>query len=905
MYAEVVVDVPIRRRGPKNVPPGDSEASSSDWETAFHYSVPAHFVGDVSIGQLVIVPFGATERQGIILSFSDTSPVAETKDILSISDERPVLSLPHIALARWIARYYLAPLPRAVALMLPPGLVRRLHVTVEAGERAPEAKLRENEHALLDLVQRKGRISIAAAKRILGATKGQAALNRLARQGYIAKRQRLGDSRVRPKIDRLARLVTDEEGIARKRLLLGGSSKQADVLMVLLEAGADGLDAQTVMERAGCKSSPLKALEERGMLVQQPDVVLAVSPAEAENEIIRLRRSGTHLSTLEFLKREGESVWLGWVYAQTNAKLDTLRDLEAHGLIRLEEEEVYRDPLAGRTFAPHEAPALTADQERVWECVSHSLGQEQGERFLLHGVTGSGKTEIYLRALEAVLARGRGGIVLVPEIALTPQTIARFASRFPGRVAVQHSGLSAGERYDQWRQIRSRHFPVVVGTRSALFAPVPNLGLIIIDEEHDASYKQDVEPRYHARDAAMKLAELTGATLLMGSATPDVISYTQAETGTYTLLELPQRIVVQRQTGASRFPLAAPVAEGDGLPPVEIVDMRDELRAGNRSIFSRTLSAAIAGALAAGEQVILFLNRRGTSTFVMCRDCGEVIKCSHCNVSLTYHAKGEALRCHHCNREVSAPSYCPQCGSVRIRFFGIGTEKVAALTQEAFPEARLLRWDRDMTHDKGAHERIMTEFMNHEADILIGTQMIAKGLDLPLVTVVGVISADTALYLPDFRSGERTFQLLTQVAGRAGRSDLGGRVFIQTYTPDHYAIRAAGRHDFATFYGEEMTFRRAQGYPPYSRLARLLYVHPNEARCRQQSESLYHELQGRIARMGLPGTSLIGPAPCFLNRIKGKYRWQLVVRSGDPLALLGNIPPPPGWVIDIDPVHLL
>ena len=905
MYAEVVVDVPIRRRGPKNVPAGDSEASSSDWGTAFHYSVPAHFVGDVSIGQLVIVPFGATERQGIILSFSDTSPVAETKDILSISDERPVLSLPHITLARWIARHYLASLPRAVALMLPPGLVRRLHITVEAGERAPEGKLREDERALLDLVQRKGRLSIAAAKRILGPTKGQAALNRLARQGYIAKRQRLGDARVRPKIDRLARLVADEEGLLRKRLVLGRSSKQADVLMILLEAGADGLDAQTVMERAGCKAGPLKALEERGLIVQQPDVVLSVSAAEAETEIIRLRRSETHLSTLEFLKREGESVWLGWVYAQTNAKLDTLRDLEAHGLIRLEEEEVYRDPLAGRTFAPHEAPALTADQERVWECVSRSLGQEQGERFLLHGVTGSGKTEIYLRALEAVLALGRGGIVLVPEIALTPQTIARFASRFPGRVAVQHSGLSAGERYDQWRQIRSRHFPVVVGTRSALFAPIPNLGLIIIDEEHDASYKQDVEPRYHARDAAMKLAELTGATLLLGSATPDVLSYTRAEKGTYTLLELPQRIVVQQQNDVRRSPLAAPIAEGDGLPPVEIVDMRDELRVGNRSIFSRTLSAAIAGALAAGEQVILFLNRRGTSTFVMCRDCGEVIKCSHCNVSLTYHAKGEALRCHHCNREVSAPTHCPQCGSVRIKFFGIGTEKVAALTQEAFPEARLLRWDRDMTRDKGAHERIMTEFMNHEADILIGTQMIAKGLDLPLVTVVGVISADTALYLPDFRSGERTFQLLTQVAGRAGRSDLGGRVFIQTYTPDHYAIRAAGRHDFATFFGEEMTFRRAQGYPPYSRLARLLYVHPNEARCRQQSESLYHELQGRIARMGLPETSLIGPAPCFLSRIKGKYRWQLVVRSGDPLALLGDIPAPPGWVIDIDPVHLL
>jgi len=905
MYAEVVVDVPFRRRGAKNVPAGDLEASSSDWETTFHYAIPAHFLGDVTIGQLVIVPFGATERQGIILSIADSCPIAETKDILSISDERPVLSLSHIALARWISHYYLASLPRAVALMLPPGLVRRLHVTVEAGERIPEGKLRDNEQALLALVQRKGRISIAAAKRILGASKGQAALNRLARQGYIAKRQRLGDSRVRPKIDRLARLVASDEDIMRKRLLLGRASKQADVLLVLREAGAGGLDANTVMEQAKCKDSPLKSLEERGVIVQQPAVALAISPAEAENEIIRLRGSEKHLATLDFLKREGEPVWLGWVYAQTATTLAILRDLEAHGLIRLEEEEIYRDPLAGRTFVPRTAPVLTPDQERVWEAVYQALDRERAEQFVLHGVTGSGKTEIYLRALEAVLERGRGGIVLVPEIALTPQTIARFASRFPGRVAVQHSELSAGERYDQWRQIRSRHFPVVVGTRSALFAPVPNLGLIIIDEEHDASYKQDIEPRYHARDAAAKLAEITGATLLIGSATPDVLSYARAQQGTYRLLELPQRIVVRQQSNDSRAPISALDTNGDGLPPVEVVDMREELRQGNRSIFSRALSSAVTNALDAHEQVILFLNRRGTATFVMCRDCGEVIKCTHCTVPLTYHAKGEALRCHHCNRQVPAPDYCPQCGSVRIKFFGIGTEKVAALTQEAFPNARLLRWDRDVTRDKGAHERIMAEFMNHEADILIGTQMIAKGLDLPRVTVVGVISADTALYLPDFRSGERTFQLLTQVAGRAGRSDLGGQVFIQTYTPDHYAIRAAGRHDFAAFYGEELAFRRAQGYPPYSRLARLLYTHPNEARCRQQSEALYHELRGRIARLGLPDTSLIGPAPCFLNRIKGKFRWQIVVRSGDPLALLSGMPIPPGWVVDVDPVHLL
>ena len=694
----------------------------------------------------------------------------------------------------------------------------------------------------------------------------------------------------------------------------------------------EGLEARDLAREAGIRVHALEALASSGLierLSQDAAVALAVAPDRVVAEIVRLRGAEKHLAVLKFLQEEGEPVWLGWVYAQTGATLATLRQLEEPGLIQFEQEEVLRNPLAGKRFAPFVAPQLTPDQEQGWNAIRQALMEAGGPRrpFLLHGVTGSGKTEIYLRAIGQVLAQGRGAIVLVPEIALTPQTVQRFAGRFPGQIAIQHSDLSLGERFDQWRQVRARQLPVVVGTRSALFAPVPNLGLIIVDEEHDASYKHGWPPRYHARDAAVELARRTGATLILGSATPDVVTYERAQRGEYTLLELPGRILWSCDDLRDRLRSAAPLgadparlaplqraavrARGGAayseLPPVTIVDMREELKEGNRSIFSRPLAAAVREALAAHEQAILFLNRRGTATFVMCRDCGLVLKCPKCDVALTYHAAGasERLQCHHCNRRLSVPERCPGCGSARIRFFGLGTEKLAELAAEAFPAAHLLRWDRDVTADKGAHELILERFMRREADILIGTQMIAKGLDLPLVTVVGVVSADTALNLPDFRAGERAFQLLTQVAGRAGRSVLGGRVIVQTYAPEHYAIQAAGRHDYAAFYCREMEFRRRQGYPPYARLVRLVYAASDEAQCRRQAEKLAQDLRGRSARLGLAGIDFIGPAPCFIPRVNGRYRWQLFVRARDPLALLGDLPTPPGWQVDVDPLDVL
>ncbi|MDP2954471.1 MAG: primosomal protein N', partial [Chloroflexota bacterium] len=423
----------------------------------------------------------------------------------------------------------------------------------------------------------------------------------------------------------------------------------------------------------------------------------------------------------------------------------------------------------------------------------------------------------------------------------------------------------------------------------ALFAPQPDLGLIVIDEEHEWTYKQqDSPPRYHAREAALELARLVGAVVVLGSATPDVESYHRAQRGEYELLELPERAALNAR-----------------LPQVQIVDLRRELREGNRSLFSRALRQAMQEALEAGEQVILFLNRRGSATAVQCRSCGFVLRCRRCEVPLAYHSAPEVLLCHHCNQRSPVPRLCPMCFGPQLRFLGLGTQRAEEETAQAFPQARLLRWDRDVTQKRGSHEEIMERFLSHRADILIGTQMIAKGLDMPSVTLVGVLSADTGLHLPDLRAGERTFQILTQVAGRAGRGAAGGRVIIQTYTPEHYAILAAAQQDYRAFFKEEIERRRRHDYPPFSRLAHLLYTHTNAARCQQEAERMARLLRQERDARGLADLTVLGPTPAFAPRERGRYRWQVLVKGGDPPSLLAGIAWPKGWAVDIDPVSLL
>jgi primosomal protein N' (replication factor Y) len=828
-----------------------AEASvSGEVKRAFTYHLPDELQGRLAVGSLVVVPFGPRRLYGIVVALSAESPVPETRPVESLVDPDPVLTPAQIALARWMSREYLAPLHACLEVMIPPGVAGYADALITLNREAPaDAANTDAQARLLALLRRRGSLRGAQLDAALHGIDWRAAAEQLARRSIVTRGSFLAPPRARPKRVRTARLIPTAD----------------------MDAALSGL------------------------------------------------RSELYPAIIEFLRAEGGPVDVSWVYAETGCRRYHLDKLSERGLIALGAEEVWRDPLAGQVFVPTTPPTLTPDQQAVWDTVESAIYNLQSAVFLLHGVTGSGKTEIYLRAVAEVLAQGRRAIVLVPEISLTPQATARFAARFPGRVAVLHSALTEGERYDTWRRARAGLVDIVIGPRSALFTPISPLGLIVLDEEHDDSYKQEAPPpRYHARDVALELARLAGAAVILGSATPSLESYHRAQRGGFTRLEMPRRIMGHTRRlhdlqAHYHLPRIRYHTLRDGpaearylpLPPVQIVDLRAELRAGNRSIFSRALQRTMDEALGRGEQVILFLNRRGTATFVLCRDCGAVLRCPRCDTPLTYHGPRARLVCHHCNHREPQPDCCPQCASRRIRYFGLGTERVETAVRERWPDARLLRWDRDTARTHAAHTKILQRFVDGAADVLIGTQMIAKGLDLPLVTVVGVISADTALNLPDFRSDERTFQLLTQVAGRAGRGLLGGRVVLQTYHPDHYAVVAAAAHDYAGFAAQELAFRREQGYPPYRRLAKLVYEDTSPSRARAGVEALAEILRDALAQRGLPTTDLIGPAPPFFARLRGRYRWQMLLRHSDPAEFLRAIPIPPGCRVDVDPVSVL
>ena len=610
---------------------------------------------------------------------------------------------------------------------------------------------------------------------------------------------------------------------------------------------------------------------------------------KTEMNLLNKSRAYKQAELLEFLSQQTQPVAISEVTRRLNCSLSTIKALESRNLLSVNMVSVRRDPLSRLNLTPSWLPILTPSQDAAWRSIEDSWSKSPV--FLLFGVTGSGKTEIYLQALAKAIATGKRGICLVPEIALTPQTVERFANRFPGRVALLHSGLSLGEQFDEWQWIKEGNCDVVIGPRSALFAPQPDLGLIIIDEEHEWTYKQeDKSPRYHARDAAIKLAELIDAVVILGSATPGVDSFYEAQLSKYQLVELKERIAPHGYSP---------------LPEVNIVDEKEELKAGNTSLFSHPLLAAMKESLARDEQVILFLNRRGTATFVRCGSCGFVYRCPRCSIALTYHSAEKRLICHRCHYAIPVSQTCPQCFSHRLRFLGVGTQKVEEELKTLVPQARLLRWDRDVTTKRHAHEELLSSFRDHKADILIGTQMIAKGLDLPQVTLAGIISADTGLNLPDFRAGERTFQLLCQVAGRAGRGLRAGKVIIQTYTPENYAIQAAAKHDYVSFYDQEMDYRRQYSYPPFSRFVRLVYTHTNNELCRREAERISRIILDEKESKGMADLSVIGPVPGFAFRLRGRYRWQLILRGHDPVQMVSTIALPQGWTVDVDPVGIV
>lgn len=573
------------------------------------------------------------------------------------------------------------------------------------------------------------------------------------------------------------------------------------------------------------------------------------------------KRSYKQLEIGIFLTRVDE-ISLKDLINQANCSLSTVKALEEKGIIYVYDKEIYRAPIK-RNIESYEKHRLTDTQKYCLDTILNSINKNSGVRdFLIHGVTGSGKTEVYLQLVEKMIEKGKDVIVLVPEISLTPQTIDRFVGRFGDNVAVLHSRLSQGERFDEWRKIQEGKVKIAIGARSAVFAPFNNLGLIIIDEEHESTYKSSMSPKYDAIEVAKKRCEQVGGYLVRGSATPSVESYYECEKKDIMLLSLDKRINNKK------------------LPDIKIVDMREELNSGNNTIFSRELYNSIKENLENKKQTILFLNRRGYSTFVSCRKCGYVIKCNECSISMTYHLHENKLKCHYCGSTIIPPKVCPVCKSNYIKYFGVGTEKVEELTKKMFPKAIIKRMDMDTTSRKGSYDSIMEKMKNNKIDILIGTQMIAKGLDFKNVTLVGVIAADTTLNLPDFRASERTFQLITQVAGRAGRGEFEGKVIVQTYNPDHYSIQFAKNYDYNSFYNKEIMLREEFKYPPFTNLISIVIYGEDNRLVEMKSKEVYNVLIEEIKNNKLYDIleDVIGPYPAPLEKIKNNYRYQILIK---------------------------
>jgi primosomal protein N' (replication factor Y) len=858
-------------------------AASWSHEPLLTYAVPPELEKELAPGQLVAVPYGERLVEGITWSLQAEPPEGEEelRGIATLLDPQPAL-LPHQRmLAERLSEYYVTPLAHVAMMMLPPGLMQRSKIVLQLIDAGAAAELAAQSgdasrfsrlNALVGLLLAEGTLDIERLKEMLGPKKARAVLKEAQESGLIERGALLHDAKARVRRKRVVYLRARASELENWRQ---GARKR---LQESLPAEADPLQS---VESLGQRPRAKKAVLDPWAL-SAADASLALTPQNQAGLLAQHQLAALDLLEHDSLSASTGSYWTPHALCKASSLTPAqLQHLVRDEIITIEEVEVQRDPLLGRIIAPTQPLALTPEQRAALDQILVS------ERpVLLHGVTGSGKTEVYLQALEAMIAQGKRGIVLVPEIALTAQAIQRFAGRFPGRVAIMHGSLSMGERYDEWRRIREGRVDVVIGSRTALFAPVPNLGMLILDEEHEPAYKQgDRSPTYHARTSALFLSEILHIPLVLGSATPAVDTYFHAERGDYQLIELPHRI-------------------GATLPPVEVIDLRNELHAGNTSILSRRLQSALTEVLKRGQQAILYLNRRGAASCVLCRECGYVAMCEQCDLPLTYHATERLLLCHYCNGQHKPLRICPQCQGTSVRYFGLGTEKVEQAIARTFPGVRLLRWDRDTAKNRRAHEQLLDRFSNREADVLIGTQMIAKGLDIPGVTLVGVISADIALMLPDFSAAERSFTLLTQVAGRAGRGIEPGQVIVQTFNPQHFCIDAASRHDYHEFYAAEIEARRRYGYPPFRQFIKLTYSHENRQRAQNEALLLREKLDRWIERLGLDSTDIVGPAPAIMERLRGKYRWQMILRGHNLQALL-RVLSAPGWQIDIDPVSIM
>lgn len=680
----------------------------------------------------------------------------------------------------------------------------------------------------------------------------------------------------------------------------GRTPRESRLLRALLRAGGPRR-VRTLRKALGMGSlwPEIRRLTARGVLrhetlpprdppVRTQRVVRIVSWLSTLSEREdRLGRAQRQREAYEMLETSGGSVELAHLLDEGGFSRSVISGLEEKGVVEVVDEEILRDPFRDRLPPPPKPLDPTTDQRRVLASLLRRLGESTPPPALLHGVTGSGKTLVYIEILkEVVLKEGKGAIVLVPEISLTPQTVSRFQAHFGNQVAVLHSALSDGERFDAWRQLRKGEKRIAVGARSAIFAPVHRLGVVVVDEEHDSSYKQSEGPRYHARDVAVVRAARAGAVCVLGSATPSLESWQNARRGKFDLLTLPRRV------------------GGGALPPVEVVDLREVWRSRREgrkpprgpgegeewrpdvggNVLSPKLTEEIEERLRKQEQVILLLNRRGYSNFVQCRECGEVWRCPECSVSLTYHKVKRRILCHYCRHEEPTPSRCHRCGSEALSYRGLGTEQVERVVAESFPRARIARMDVDTTSGKWSHHEILGRFGRGELDILLGTQMIAKGLDFPRVTLVGVVNADVGIHLPDFRASERTFQLLSQVAGRTGRGPLGGEVLVQTSLPDHYSVQAALKHDFVSFAHRELQERLSPPYPPHLRLANIVFSSPRAEDAAREADRGARWIQSHLGH-GPGRVELVGPAPAPIEKLQGRWRWHFILRCGSARAL--------------------
>ncbi len=796
----------------------------------------------LGVGSCVLVPLGPRQAVGYVIGFEETSPVENTRPIIAVLEDAATLTPSLRRLAEWISSRYLCPLPRVELSMLPDIFHWRVQARVEAvlpsdrsGDPPPSS---ENEHPALTPAE----AAIASA---------------IAVNGGEASVASLGDDRER--VQRLLRQLEKKGVVRRTWKLISPGGKPRVLKGVRIAAGA----------------SPSGFVVSRD---QSADTSARLPEKQA--------------AALQLIASLGRDVTIAELTQRHGLTASPIASLCKKGLLEEIDLTFRRNP----TFARIEQRRVTLSEEQraAVEAITSAIDSGSHQGHLLFGVTASGKTEVYLRCIEYALELGKTSLVLLPEIALTTQVMNIFKSRLGDTVAVLHSALSAGERCDEWARINEGEARVVLGARSAVFAPLENLGLVVVDEEHEGSYKQDTSPRYNGRDVAVKRAQDAGAALVLGSATPSVETFHLAREGVYGLLTMPSRI------------------ENRPMPTVHVADLREEFAQGKATIFSRRLEEGIRNRLERKEQVILLQNRRAYSTFLLCRDCGFVARCPNCAVSLKFHSAARKLSCHHCGFVRPAPDVCPKCQSLRIRKFGIGTERVEEETRKIFPDARVLRMDRDTTSRKGSHAAILNEFRSGEADILVGTQMIAKGLDFPNVTLVGVISADTSLNLPDFRASERTFQLISQVAGRSGRGTTPGEVVIQTMDPDNYAIQSAVTHDYISFFEQELEMRRELLYPPFATLVNVLARNETNSAARAAVEELGAEIK-KLPMSIRKDVRVSPPVPAVLSKLKNMYRWHLVLRSTDREAVLGvlhhvfeaNPSLRRKLTVDVDPVSML